>query len=196
MLRTGCAWDYLPHDFPPADTVYGYLRKCQADSTWERLHDALRREVRIQAGKNPVPTAAIMDSQSVKTTERGGLRLGGVRCGEESQWRKRHLLVDTLGLLWGLVVHNAGVQDRDGSKLWLERARQEPALRERLQNFWADGGYRGTLEAWVTAHDDCVLEIVRRADGGKGFVVLSHRWVVERTLGWLKRWRRLSKDYE
>ncbi len=115
----------------------------------------------------------------------------GYDAGKKVKGRKRHHLVDTLGLLWALVVHSAGVQDRDGAKLLLERTRREPALRERLQKIWVDRGYRGTLEAWVTAHYDCVLEIVRRADDGKGFVVLPHRWVVERTLGWLNRWRRL-----
>jgi putative transposase len=101
-----------------------------------------------------------------------------------------------MGLIWAIVVHGAGIQDRDGAKLLLERARKEPALLARLERIWADGGYGGTLETWVAEHYECVLEIVRRSDDTKGFVVLPHRWVVERTLGWLNRWRRLSKDYE
>ena len=110
--------------------------------------------------------------------------------------RKRHLLVDTLGLIWAVVVHSAGIQDRDGAKLLLERAAQDPALMASLKKIWADGGYAGLLEDWVQEHYECVLEIVKRPDEAKGFVVLPHRWVVERTLAWLSRCRRFSKDYE
>lgn len=110
--------------------------------------------------------------------------------------RKRHVLVDTLGLILAVVVHGADVQDRDGAKLLLERAHADPTLLARLEKIWADGGYQGKLEDWVSAQYDFVLEIVKRPTDAKGFTVLPHRWVVERTLAWLSRCRRFAKDYE
>jgi putative transposase len=145
----------------------------------------------VAAGREPEPSAAVIDSQSVKTTETPGVR--GYDAGKKVNGRKRHLLVDTLGLVLMVVVHAANIQDRDGARLLLEKAR---GRFPRLRLIWADGGYTGKLVDWVKTLCLWVLEIVKRSDDVKGFQVLPHRWVVERTFGWLGRYRRLSKDYE
>jgi putative transposase len=181
----------LPHDLPPWKTVYHYFRLWRKDGTWERIHSALRVEVRVTAGREPEPSAAVMDSQTVKTTETPGVR--GYDAGKKVNGRKRHLLVDTLGLVLMVIVHAANIQDRDGAKLLLERVQ---GRFPRLRLIWADGGYAGKLIDWVKTVFNWVLEIVKRSDDVKGFQVLPHRWVVERTFGWLGRYRRLSKDYE
>ncbi|MBC7226963.1 MAG: IS5 family transposase [Thermoflexales bacterium] len=191
IVRSGCTWRMLPHDLPPWKTVYHYFRLWRKDGTWERIHSALREEVRVAAGREPEPSAAILDSQSVKTTETPGIR--GYDAAKKVNGRKRHLLVDTLGLLLMVIVHAANIQDRDGAKLLLEKAQ---GRFPRLRLIWADGGYAGKLIDWVKSFCHWVLEIVKRSDAVKGFQVLPHRWVVERTFGWLGRYRRLSKDYE
>jgi len=192
VLHTGCQWDYLPHDFPPADTVYGYFRQWKNDGTWERLNDVLRRKVREAVGKTSEPTAAIIDSQAVKTTEEGGPR--GFDSGKHVKGRKRHLLVDTLGLVLVAVVHTAGLQDRDGARLVFEKMREHFAW---LKKVWADSAYTGPkLGDWIKHWFTWVLEIVAPAEGQVGFQVQPKRWIVERTFGWLNRSRRLSKDYE
>jgi putative transposase len=191
VLRGGIPWRMLPRDLPPWETVYGYFRRWQRDGTWEQLNAAPRREVRVAAGRQPEPSAGSLDSQSVKTTERGGTR--GYDAGKKVNGRKRHILVDTLGLLLLVVVHAASVQDRDGAKLVLEAAVPKCP---RLRKIWADGGYAGQLIGWVAALAGWVLEIVKRPDDARGFVGPPRRRTVERTFGWLGRYRRLSKDDE
>jgi putative transposase len=193
VLRTSCAWRLLPHDLPPWQTVYGYFRRWRDSGLWEKLNDALRESVREQAGREAEPSAAIIDSQSVKTTAVAGIR--GYDAGKKVKGRKRHILVDVLGLLLAVYVHSAEVQDREGAKGLLARAQAKGF--SRLQLIWADGGYTGLpLAAWVLVMTGWLLTIVERAAGQIGFQVLPRRWVVERTLAWLGRYRRLSKDYE
>jgi putative transposase len=191
LLRSGCSWRMLPKDFPPYTTVYEYYRRWRKDGTVIRIHDALRRQVRTEAGRDPEPSAGVIDSQSAKTTEVGGDH--GYDAGKKINGRKRHLLVDTMGLVLLVVVHAANIQDRDGARLLLAKAK---GLFPRLQRIWADGGYAGKLIGWLQETCAWVLEIIKRNDAVKGFKLLPRRWVVERTFGWLGRYRRLSKDYE
>jgi putative transposase len=191
LLHTGCQWRDLPHDFPAWQTVYGYFRRFQRDGLLEQINQRLRERVRQQAGRKRTPSAAIIDSQTVKTTEVGGPR--GFDAGKKVNGRKRHILVDTIGLLLLVVVHAGDVQDRDGAKLVLARIKGRFA---RLRLIWADGGYAGQLVSWVKEQLRIALEIVKRSDEVVGFEVLPRRWVVERTLAWISRCRRLSKDYE
>ena len=191
LLRSGCSWRMLPKDFPPYTTVHEYYRRWRKDGTVIRIHDALRRQVRAEAGRDPEPSAGVIDSQSAKTTEVGGEH--GYDAGKKINGRKRHLLVDTMGLVLMVVVHTANIQDRDGARLLLAKAK---GLFPRLQRIWADGGYAGKLIGWLQETCGWVLEIIKRNDTVKGFKLLPRRWVVERTFGWLGRYRRLSKDYE
>lgn len=193
ILKAGCPWRMMPHDLPPWQTVYYHYRKWSKDSTWEKLNTALREQVRQQAGRNSQPSAAIIDSQSVKTTAIPGER--GYDAGKKIKGRKRHTAVDTIGLLLVAVVTTASVQDRDGAKLIAEALRRKTSW-HRLLLIWADGGYRGQLIDWIKEKLGCVLHIVKRDNSVKGFQVLPRRWVVERTFGWLNHYRRLSKDYE
>jgi len=194
QLRGGAAWRLLPHDLPPWGITYHYWRAWRKDGTWERVHDALRSEVRRAVGKEAQPSAAIVDSQSVKTTDRGGVH--GYDAGKKVNGRKRHVLVDTLGLVCLVVVTAASTQDRDGARILLEVL---ATRMRRLRLIWADGGYAGALVGWVESlrkWGKVHLQLVSRSPQGKGFQRLPHRWIVERTFGWLNRWRRLSKDYE
>lgn len=184
----------LPSDLPSWRIVYHYFRVWTQTGWWQELHDHLRGQLRVQEGRRPQPSAAILDSQSVKTASPTEER--GFDAGKKVSGRKRHVLVDTLGLMWLMVVHPANVQDRDGARLLLAGL---ATFCFRLRLIWADGGYTGALVEWVAQlrqRAPLRLEIVKRSDDVKGFVVLPKRWIVERTFGWLSRSRRLCKDYE
>ncbi len=191
LSRTGCQWRMLPHDLPEWETVYAYFSHWRGDGTWERLNRELRIEVRVSEGKDPEPSAAILNSQSVKGTESSDQ--AGYDAGKKVSGIKRHVLVDTLGLLLKIMVLTADIQDRDGARTLLEKIK---GFLPRLQKIWADGGYAGALVDWVQQTCGWILEIVKRSDLVKGFEVLPHRWIVERTFGWFNRARRLSKNYE
>ena len=194
LVRAGCPWRMLPSDLPPWGIVYHYFRLWTQSGWWQHLHDHLRGQVRVQEGRRPQPSAGILDSQSVKTASSTSER--GFDAGKKVMGRKRHVLVDTVGLMWLLMVHPANVQDRDGARLLLAGL---STFCWRLRLIWADGGYAGALIEWVAQlrqRAPLRLEIVKRSADAKGFVVLPKRWIVERTFGWLGRSRRLCKDYE
>jgi putative transposase len=198
VTRTGCQWRMLPKEYPPWQTVYGYFRRWTAAGLWETLNAALVRQARTQAGREAEPSAAVMDSQSVKTSEGGEAR--GVDVYKQTNGRKRHIVVDTLGLLLVVVVHSASVQDAAGGQVVLQRLFDRIKRSKfnrwcRLKLIWVDGAYASLIE---TARQlfGWRLEVVSRPAGAKGFQVLPHRWVVERTFGWLGRYRRLARDYE
>jgi putative transposase len=192
VLKTGCQWRQLPQEFPCWTAVYYYFRKWTLNGTWKRIHDALRSRLREKNGRHPHhPTAACLDSQSVKCTAVPGER--GYDAGKKINGRKCHILVDTMGLLLTVVVTVASVQDRDGARQLLN---QLPECCQCLRLIWVDGGYAGQLVQWVAEQFKFCLKVVLRPRESRKFVLLPRRWVVERTFGWLNHSRRLSKSYE
>jgi transposase len=195
VLRTGCAWRHVPHDLAPWDAAYRWFTVWTADGTWRGVHEALRERVREREGRHREPTAAVLDSQSATSAE-GGEAIG-YDAGKRVRGRKRHLLVDTGGLLLHRVVHSAGVQDRAGAKLVLHDLHDQfPDL----GLIWVDGGYANVVDTglidWAARVEHVELVVVARNADVRGFQVLPRRWVVERTFGWLARCRRLARDYE
>jgi len=195
VLVSGCAWRLVPHDLAPWDAAYRWFRYWSARGVWDDIHDALRDQVRRADGRDAQPSAAVLDAQSAQSAC-GGEAIG-FDAGKKTRGRKRHLLVDTCGLLLVCVVHSAGVQDRAGARLVLcSLAEQYPGI----GLIWADGGYANSVDAtlvdWADQDLGIRLEIVKRSDDMTGFHVLPRRWVVERTFGWLTRCRRLCRDYE
>jgi putative transposase len=191
VLRGGSAWRMLPKSFPPWQTVYGRFRTWADNGTWQKLTQTMRQALRIELGRDPDPSAGVIDSQSVATGPGAGIV--GNDAGKKVRGRKRHLLVDTEGLLVSVVVTPANVQDPTAAPEVLTEAKEQSP---RLSHVWGDARYQGKLIGWASKELGITVEIVSRLPGQKGFVVLPRRWVVERSFAWLGRYRRLARDWE
>lgn len=190
LLKSGCRWNLIPRSYPHWRTVYDYFRAWQQDGTWKRLHDTLRAQVRRLAGRHKHPTAGSLDSQSIKGSHAPGVR--GFDAGKKVSGRKRHLMVDTLGLLLAVRVTPANVSDTAGGVLVL---RQLDGAAKKLRVVWVDGGYFNTTFEQAR-RQRLELRPVVPPTGQKGFSILPRRWVVERTFAWISACRRLARDYE
>ena len=193
LVRGGIAWAQLPAGFPPYKTVYGAFRRWARQGVWRQVHDALRDLVRVYEGRDPCPTAAVIDSQSVRGADTVPGVSRGYDAGKKVNGRKRHIAVDTGGLLLAVVVTMAGIQDRDGGHRLLADLR---ARFHTIRLIWADGGYAGRLVTWASTVLSLTVQVVKRTDDVTGFHVLPRRWVVERTYAWISKHRRCVRDYE
>lgn len=193
VVRTGCAWRQLPADFPPWQTVYGHFVTWRADGTLESIHARLRDATRSAEDRDPIPSAGSIDSQAIRTADTAGAATTGFDMGKKTKGRKRHVVVDTLGLLLAVVVTAASIQDRDGAVPVTRRALRE---HRGIGKLWADGGYAGRFVTWTKTAFNVTVEVVNKLEGQRGFTVLPRRWVVERTFAWLTHCRRLQVDYE
>jgi transposase len=192
VVRTGCAWRQLPADFPPWQTVYWYFVRWEQAKVTEKILPVVHEQLRLQEGRNPEPSAGLVDSQSVKGADTVGRDTRGYDAGKKVNGRKRFIVTDTLGLLLAVVVLSASVQDRDGAK----PALLETYLRTSVRFVFADGGFAGRLLEWAQTILRTTLHIVRKPADQRGFAVIPRRWAVERSFAWLTAHRRLARDYE
>ena len=193
VTHNGCVWRALPAGFPPWRTVYGIYQRWNARGATLALHDALRALARQAAGRNAEPTAAVIDSQSVRAASAVPKASRGWDAAKKVNGRKRHIAVDTSGLLLEVLVTTASTQDRDAARPLLFNLHQ---ARRRIRLAWADGGYTGKLQPWAATYLKLTVQIVKRPDDLHTFAVLTRRWVVERTLAWITAYRRCARDYE